>query len=155
MTQYLLFSNPVVAESLSYVQLFATPWTVACQAPLSSTMSESLFRFVFTELVMLCNHLILCCLFLLLPSIFPESESFLKSQLFASGDQSIRASASVSVLPMNIQGWFPLVLPGFISLVQGPWRIFSSTTIQKHPFFGAQPSLWSNSQIHTWLLERQ
>ena len=85
---------------------------------------------------------------------FRASGSFLMSQLFTSGGQSIRASASGSVLPMNIQGWFPLGLTGFISLQSKGLRVFSNTTVQKHQFFGAQLSLWSNSHIHTWLLEK-
>ena len=98
-------------------------------------------------------HLILCRPLLLLPSVFPGS--FPVSQLFASGDQSIGASAPASVLPMNIQGCFPLGLTGLISLLsQGLWRVFSSTTVWKHQFFGSQPSLWSNSYICTWLLEK-
>ena len=73
-------------------------------------------------------------------------ESFPMSQLFASGSQSIRASASASVLPVNVQDWFPLELTGLISLQsKGLSRVFSNTTIQKHQFFGTQPSLWSNS----------
>ena len=86
---------------------------------------------------------------------FTGSGSFQMSQFFASGGQSIRASASGSVLPMNIQDWFPLGLTGLISLLsKGLSRVFSSTTIQKHHFFGTQPSLWSNSHIWIWLLER-
>ena len=86
---------------------------------------------------------------------FPESGSFPMSQLFASGGQSNGASASASVLPMNIQGWFPSGLTGVISLQsKGLSRVFSSTTVWKHQFFSAQPSLWSNSHIHTWLLEK-
>ena len=85
---------------------------------------------------------------------FPASGSFLMSPLFASGDQSIRASASASVLPMNIQDWFPSGLTGVTSLqFKGLSKVFSNTTVQKHQFFGVQPSLWSNSYIHTWLLE--
>ena len=81
---------------------------------------------------------------------FPASGSFPVSQLFASGGQSIGASASASVLSVNIQGWFPLELTGFISLQsKGLSRVFSSTTTQKHRFFGTQPSLWSNSDIRT------
>ena len=77
------------------------------------------------------------------------------SQLFASGGQSIGASASASVLPTNIQAWFPLGLTGLISLLsKGLSRVFSNITVQKHQFFGAQPSLWSNSHIPTWLLEK-
>ena len=86
---------------------------------------------------------------------FPASVSFPMSQFFTSGGQSIRVSASVtSVLPMTIQDWFPLGLTGLISLQsKGFSRVFSNTTVQKHQFFGTQLSLWSNSHIHTWLLE--
>ena len=85
----------------------------------------------------------------------PASWSFPVSQLFASGSQSIGDSASVSVLPMNIQDWFSSRLTYLISFqVQGLSRTFSSTPVQKHQFFSAQPSLWSNSHIHTRLLEK-
>ena len=91
---------------------------------------------------------------LFLPSIFPSIRVFSKSWLFASGGQSIGASASASVLPKSIQCWFPLGLTGLISLLsKGLSRVFSST-IQRHPFFGTQPSLWSSSHIHTWILEK-
>ena len=83
------------------------------------------------------------------PQSFPASGSFLISRLFASGGQSTGASASASVLPMNIQGQFPLGLIGLISLQsKGLSRVFSSITVQKHQFFGAQSSLWSNSHVH-------
>ena len=76
------------------------------------------------------------------------------SQLFISGDQIIGASCSASVLPMKIQHWFPLGRTGLISLLsRGLSRVFSSTTLWKDQFFDPQPSLWSNSHIHTWLLE--
>ena len=89
------------------------------------------------------------------PQSFPASGSFLMSQLFASGGQSIGISASASVLPMNIQSWFPLGLTSLISLrSKGLARVFSSTTVWKHQFFSTQPSLWSNSHIRTWLLEK-
>ena len=82
---------------------------------------------------------------------FPASGSFLMSQLFASGGQSI--GTSTSVLSVNIQDWFPLGLTGWISFQsKGLTRVFSSTTVWKHQFFSAQPSLWSNSHICTWLL---
>ena len=85
---------------------------------------------------------------------FPAPGSFLINQLFISGGQSSEASASASVLPMNIQDWFPLGLTGWISLQsKGLSRVFSNTTVQKHQFFSPQPSLWSNSLIYTWLLE--
>ena len=84
---------------------------------------------------------------------FPASGFPPMGWLFASGRQSIGALAWV--LPMNIQSWFPLGLTGLISLQsKGLSRVFSSTTVWKHQFFGAQPSLWSNSHIHTWLLEK-
>ena len=86
---------------------------------------------------------------------FPASGCFLMSRLFSSGGQSIGASTSTSVLLMNFQDWFPLGLTGLISLQsKGLSNVFSSTTAQKHQFFGIQPSIWSNSHIHTWLLEK-
>ena len=86
---------------------------------------------------------------------FPASRSFPMSQFFTSGGQIIGVLASASVLPMNIQDWFLLGLTGWISLQsKGLSRVFSNTTVQKHQFFGAQLSLWSNSHIHTWLLEK-
>ena len=86
---------------------------------------------------------------------FPASGTFLMNRLFTSGDQSIGVSASASVLLMNIQDWFPLRLIGWISLQSKRlWRVFSNTTVQKHQFFGVQPSLWSNSHTHTWLPEK-
>ena len=89
------------------------------------------------------------------PQSFPASGSFPMSRLFILGGQSIGASASASVLPMNIQSWFLLGLIGLISLLSKRFsRVFSSTTIEKHQFFGTQPSLWSNFHIRTWLLEK-
>ena len=89
------------------------------------------------------------------PHSFLASGSFPVSWFFASGGQSIGVSTLASVLPINIQGWFPLGLIGLTSLKsKGLSRVFSSTTVWKHEFFGAQPSLWSNSHIHTWLLEK-
>ena len=86
---------------------------------------------------------------------FPASGSFPTTQFFASGSQSIGASASASILPMNIQDWFPLGWTGCISLQsKGLWTVFSNTTVQKHQFFSAQLSSQSNSHIHTWLLEK-
>ena len=84
---------------------------------------------------------------------FLASGSFLMNQLFASGGQRTGVSASASVLPMNIQDWFPLRLTSLISLQsKGHARVFSNTTVQKHQFLGAQHFLWSNSHFHTWLL---
>ena len=86
---------------------------------------------------------------------FPASGPFPVSQCFTSGGQSIGVSASASVLPMNFQDWFPLGLTSWISLQsKGLSRVFSNTTVQKHQVFSTQLSLWSNSHIHTWLLEK-
>ena len=142
-----------VAQSLSHVQCFATPCTEAHQASLSFTISQSLPGFMSTESVMLSNHFILCRPLLFCLQSFPASESFPMSQLFAWCGQSIGASASV--LPKNIHGWFLLGLNALISLQsRGLSRVFSSPTVWKHQFFGSQLSLWSNSHIHTWLLEK-
>ena len=133
--------NISAVQSLSHVQLFATPWTVACQASLLFTISWSLLKLMSIESMMPSSHLILCHPLLLLPSIFSSIISFPMSRLFTSGGQSIGASASVLVLPMNIQSWFSLGLTSLISLLSKELsRIFSSTTIQKHQFFDAQPS---------------
>ena len=87
------------------------------------------------------------------PHSFPASESFPMSQFFPSGGQSIGASASI--LRMNIQDWFPLGLTGLISMqFKGLSGVFYNTTAQKHKFFSAHFSLWSNSHNHTWLLEK-
>ena len=86
---------------------------------------------------------------------FPASGCFPMCQFFPSVGQSIGVSASASVLPMNIQEWFPLGWTGWIFLQpKGLWRVFSNTTVQKHQFFGSQLSSQSNSHIHTWLLEK-
>ena len=143
-------------QSLGCVSLFAAPWTPAHQASLSFTTSQNLLKLMSLESVIPSNHLVFCHPFLL-PSIlsFPSSGSFLMSQLFTSDGQSIGASASASILPMNIQDWFPLGLTDLISLQsKGLSRVFSNTTVQKHQSFSAQPSYWSNSHIHTWLLEK-
>ena len=86
---------------------------------------------------------------------FPASGSFPMSQFFVSSGESIGVSASALVLPLNIQDWSPLGWTGWISLQsKGLSRVFSNTTVQKHQFFGVQLSLWSNSHIHTWHLEK-
>ena len=140
-------SEFVVVQSLSRAGLFPTRWTAAVQA--SFTISLSLLRFMSIESRMpfISSSVVpFSCL-----QSFPASGSFLMHWLFASGGQSIGASASASVLPMNIQDWFPLGLTGLISLLsKGFSRVFSITTIRKHQFFSTQPSLWSNYCIHTW-----
>ena len=89
------------------------------------------------------------------PQSLPGSESFPMSQLFAGGGQSTGVSALASFLPKNTQDWSPLGWTGWISLQsKGLSGVFSNTTVQKHQFFGAQPSSQSNSHIHTWPLEK-
>ena len=131
---------------------------MGCSTPetsLSITNSRSLLRLMSIEPAMPSNHLILCHPLLLLPSIFPSIRVFSNELAFVSGGQSIGALASASVLPMNIQDWFPLRWTGWISLQsKGLSRVFSNTTVQKQQFFSAQPSSWSNSHIYTWLLEK-
>ena len=142
-------------QSLSHVWLFEIPWTAACQAPLSLGISQSLLKFMSIETVMISNHLILCYPLLLLPSIFPTQESFPMSRLFASGGQNTGASALSSILLMNMQGWLPLGSIFLISLQsKGLSRIFYSTTVWEHQFFGAQLSLWSDPNIYSQLLEK-
>ena len=147
-------------QLLSHVQLFATPWTVARQASLSITNSQSLLKLMSFESVMPSNHLIPChplLNFLLFSScllFFTASGSYPVSPFFTSDGQSVGASASASVLPVNSH-WFPLGLTGLISLkCKGLSRVFFNTTVQKHHFFGAKPSLWFNCHIRTRLLEK-
>ena len=144
-----------VVQSLCRVWLFVTQWTAARQASVSFTISQKLLKLTSIESVMPSDHLVLCRTFSSCLQSVPASGSFPMCQFFTSGGQSIDPSASVSVLPMNTQDWFPLGLIGLISMQsRGLSRVFSNTSVQKHWFFGAQPSLWSNSHIHTWLLEK-
>ena len=147
----------LVVQLLSHVWIFAGPWTVAMA-----------YRFLCTPLTLgVCSNS--CPLskwgylalstsavsFSFCIQSFPASGSFPMSQLYPSSGQSTGALASASVLLMNIQDWFPLGLTGLISLQsEGLSRVFSNTTVQKYQFFGAQPCLWSNFHIHTWLLEK-
>ena len=139
-------------QSFSCVWLFATPWTIACQASLSITNSWSSPKPMSIELMMPSNHLILCCPLLLLPSIFPSIRVFSNEPAL-----HIRWPKywSFSFSPSNeYSGLISLGLTGLISLLsKGLSRVFSSTTIWNLQFFGAQLSLWSNSHICTWLLE--
>ena len=146
----LLFSHSVVSDSLW------SPWTAAHQVSLSFTLSWSLIKLMSIESVMPSNHLILCRPILLLPSIFSSIRVFSNDLAFCTRrPQSIGASASASVLPMNSQSWFPLELTGLISLLSKRLsRVFSNTKVWKHQFFSAQPSLQSKSHIHTWLIEK-
>ena len=145
----LLFSHSVMSNSLQPHGLKHArlpipspfPWVCPNSCPLSQwclpTISSSVVPFS-------------SCL-----QSLPASRFYLVSWLFTLGGQSIGASASGSVLPMNIQDWFPLGLTGLISLLsKGLSRVFSNTIVQKHQFFNTQPSLWSNSHVCTWLLEK-
>ena len=144
----------IVVQSLSHVWHFVTPWTIACQASLSLTISRSLLKVMSIESVMPSNHLILCHPLLLPTSIFLSIRVFSNKLAICIRWPSIGASASASVLPKSIHSWFSLGFTGLIFLLsQRLSRVFSNTTIWKHQLFGAQPSLWSNSHIHTWLLE--
>ena len=142
-------------QSLSCVQLLVTPWTAAPQDSLSNTNSQSLLKFISTESVMPSNHLILCCPLLLLLSIFPSIRVFSNESVLRIRWPKYGASASALVLPMNIQDWFLLGLTGLIFLLsKGLSKVFSNITVQKYQFFSAQLSLWSNSHIHTQVLEK-
>ena len=129
-------------QLLICVRLFVTSWTVVCQASLSITSIHNMLKLMSIKLVMPSSHLNLCRPLCLLPSFLPGSETYPKSWFFPSGGQSIGVSASASILPMNIQNWFPLWWTSWISLQsKGLSRVFSNTTVQKHQFFSAQLSL--------------
>ena len=141
-------------QPLIRVLLFATPWTAAARPPFHHQFLESTQTHVHWVSDAIQPSHPLSIHFSRLQS-FPASGSFQMSQFFASGGQSIGTSALATVLPVNIQGWFPLGLTGLISLLsKGLSRVFSSATVQGHQFFSTLPSLWSNSHIHTWLLEK-
>ena len=150
-----IWSSPQFS-SLSLVRLFVTPWTALGQASLSWTAPG-----VYSNSCPLsqCYHPTISSSFIPFssyPQSFPVSAYFQMSQFFASGGQSIGVSASTSVLPMNIQDLFPLGWTGWISLQsKGLSRVFSNTIVQRHQFFGAKLPLWSNFNIHAWLLEKQ
>ena len=136
-------------QLLIFVQLFVTPWTVACQVSLSITNSWSYSNSCPSS--RWCHPTISSSAipFSSCFQSFPASGSFQMSQFFASGGQSIGASASASVFPMNIQDWFPLGLTGLISFQsKGLSRIFSNTTVQKHQLFGAQLYCPTLTSIH-------
>ena len=144
-----------VVQSLSCVQLFVTPWTAAHQVSLSFTVSWSMLRLVSIESVMPSNHLIICPPYLFLSSVFPSIGVFSYKLAFHNRWPKYW-SFSFSISPSNeYSGLISFRLTGLISLLsKGLSRVFSSTTVQKHQFFSAQPSLWSNSHIHTRLLEK-
>ena len=123
----------VIVQSLSRVWLFVTPWIAALRASLSFTISQSLLKLLSIQSVMPSNHLILCCPLLLWPSIFPRIRVFSNESTPCIRWPSIGASASTLVLPMSIQGWFPLGLTDLISpLSKGLSRVFSSCSSLLH-----------------------
>ena len=161
-------------QLLSHVQLFATPWITSVQFS-RSVVSDSLrphelqharppcpsptlgVRSDSRPSSQWCHPAISSSVvpFSSCPQSLPASESFPMSQLFAWGGQSTGASASASFLPKKYQGWSPSEWTGWISLqFKGLLRVFSNTTVQKHQFFGTQPSSQSNSHIHTWPQEK-
>ena len=145
-------SGFVVVQSISLVWLLGPPWTAACQASLSFTISWSLPKLMSIELVMPSDHLILCCPLLLLPSIFPRIRVF-PNELALCVRWPKYWSFSFSISPSNdYSGLFPLGLTGLTSFQSKELsKVFSGTTIWKLQFFGTQPFLWSNSHIHARL----
>ena len=131
------------------------PWTPCSTTgfPILHYLLE-LLKLVSIDLVMPTTTSFSVAPFSLCPQSFLAAGAFPISWLFASSGQTIGISASASVLPLNIQGWFPLGLTGLISLLSKELSRIFSNIIRKHQFFGTQLSLWSNSHIHTWLLEK-
>ena len=145
----------VVVQSLNHVPLFTTPWTAAYQASLCFTISQSLLNIKSIESTMPWNHLILCHPLFLLLSIFPSIRVFsnelalcIRWPKYWSFSSSISPSNEYSELVSFRIDWFNLLA------VQGTLKVFSSTTVWKHQFFGTQPSLWPNSHLCPWLLEK-
>ena len=140
-------------QLLSRVRLFATPWITARQASLSITNSRSSPRLTFIESVMPSSHLILCHPLLLFAPNPSQHQSLF--QWVNSSCEVAKVSALASFLPKKSQGWSPSEWTGWISLQSKRLsRVFCNTTVQKHQFFGAQPSSQSNSHIHTWPQEK-
>ena len=136
---FVFFFFPSSVQLVSRVRLFATPWTASHQASLSITNSQSLLKLMSIESVMPSSHLILCHPLHLLPSIFPSIKIFSNESVLHIRWPNIGVSASASVLPMNIQDWFPWGWTSWISLQsKGLSRFSSNTTVQKHQFVGAQ-----------------
>ena len=143
----------IIVQSLSHVWLFEIPLTTAHQASLSFTIFQSLLKLMSIESVIAYNHLILCCPLLLLPTIFPIIKLISNESDLQIGWPKYW---NFNISPSNeYSGLIPLELTGLLSLQsKGFSRVFSNTTVQKHQFFSTQLSLWSNSHIHTWLLEK-
>ena len=139
------------AQVVLVVQSPMTPWTAACQASLSLTISQSLPKFMFIASVIWWSHPSSDALCSFCPHSFPASGTFPLSQLFALDDPNTGALASASVLPMSIQGRFPLKLTGFISLLSKEISEVFSTTVLSHQCFGILPFLQSSSHACTGL----
>ena len=142
----------VIVQSLNRVRLFATPWPAALQASLSFTISLSFLKLMSIESMIPSNQPILCHRLLLSPSIYPSIRVFSNESVLR-----IRGpkywSFSFSITPPNkFSGLISFRIDWFHLLTVS--RVFSNTTAQKNQFFGSQPSVWSNSHIHTWLLEK-
>ena len=147
----LLESFSCCCSVTSHVWVFVTPWTAACQASLSFTISQSLLKLMSIDSVRPSNYLILCNPLHLLLSIFPSIGVFSNESALWIRWPNIGISASASILSVTIQYWFPLGWTGLISLQSK--RLPRVTTIWKHQFFSTQPSCF-NSHIHTSLLEK-
>ena len=144
MGEVLRHSGQFKVQSLSPVQFLVTLWPAARQASLSIFKSWSLLKLLSTESIMPSNHLLLFQPLCLLPSIFSSIRFF-----------SNESDGKVLELQLQHQDWFPLGWTGWISLLSKALsRVFSNTTVQKHQFFSTQLSLWFNSHIHTWLLQK-
>ena len=143
-------------QSLSLVQLFATPWTAACLDSLSNMNFQNLLKLMSFASVMPSTISSSVVPFSSCLQSFPASGSFLMNQLFSLGGRSTGVSASAISPSSEYSGLISLELTGWISLQsKGLSRVFSNTTVQKHQFFVSQLSIWSNFHIHTWLLEKQ
>ena len=159
---FFVFYVPIICQEVCCCCFSVTQWCLIVCDPMDCSTPglpvppiSWMGKFVFIVSVMLSSHLILWCPLLFCPQSFPASGTFPMSCLFISDDQNTGISASASVLPVNIQGWSPLSLTGLISLLsKGLSGVFSSTTVQRHQFFGVLPSSWSNSHNHTWPLGR-
>ena len=142
-------------QALHRGQLFENLWAASYKVSLSFTYSWSLLKLMSIESVMPYNHLNHCPPLLLLPPLPPSIRVFSSESILHIRWPKYWSFNSASVLPMNVQDWFPLGLNVWISLQSKELsRVFSNSTVQKHQFFGAQISLLSNSHIHTWLLEK-
>ena len=146
----------IIVQLISCVRFFVTAWTVAHQASLSFTTSRSLRKFMSIESMMPSNHFVLCCPFLILPSILPRTRVFSDELTFHLGSHKYWGFSFRSVLPMNIQSWFPLGLTSVISFQStGLSQVSSSTpqfkSINSSVFFPGEPQgQWSLVGCHLW-----